>query len=291
MSPARALIALSLAGCVDHMSIGAIGEQRDASVLVDAGPTIRDASVVLDSTQIVDADAADADLGASDASFGGSDAGLSLRMRAFGREDVVNLVANCNGSCIDVEAIPEGGAPPYHFQWWDAHTERKRRYCPSDGGNQPVLGTVVSVTDARGESADVPLTAFLSAAECAPDAEPTPWQVCIADPPPGVPDCPSPQAPGTWFPLRQPLENAISVVAFWSGAFLFPTRMVVAVRTRVCGDLTVLSERTLGLFDSPIALIPPWYVDSVLVQFPDQPDGKPPPGVNVTVGSLCFSAL
>lgn len=47
------------------------------------------------------------------------------------REMKVTVVAvACAGDCVEVEAVAEGGHPPYHYAWSDGSTDASREICP-----------------------------------------------------------------------------------------------------------------------------------------------------------------
>jgi hypothetical protein len=268
--------------------IGAIAEQVDASIapLLDAAAPdvgLRDAMNARPR-----ADAAERPDASLYPDAGGT---LMVRIRAFGREDLSQLAAGCGSPCIDVEAIIEGGLPPYAVQWWDGETSARRKLCPAPRPDRaPPFDMLIDVVDAEGVIALHPPTFVSTQLECEADAPPQPWTLCLQSLVPGAPNCPGTQPPGVWFPLHPPLQSTSGGMSIgWTGAFVLPTRMVVAYRASACAEPVVLSDRTLGLLDPSYSLELPPSVDSVLVQFPDEAGGVPPFGVSVNLGGTCFS--
>jgi hypothetical protein len=181
--------------------------------------------------------------------------------------------------------------PPYAVQWWDGETSVRRKLCPAEAADRAIpFDMPIDVVDADGVIAFLPPTLVTTQVGCAADEVSQPRQLCLQSLLSGATNCPGTQPPGVWFPLHPPLQSTHGQVSIgWTGALVLPTRMVVAYRARECTEPLILSDRTLGLLDTSYSLELPPYVDSIVVQFPDEPGGLPPFGVSVNLGGTCYS--
>jgi hypothetical protein len=67
---------------------------------------------------------------------------------------VTVVAVSCAGDCVEVQAVAEGGHPPYHYTWSDGSTDAKRSICPDRA-----MRYEVSASDTGIDSPEFPYTA------------------------------------------------------------------------------------------------------------------------------------
>ncbi|MFT3921818.1 MAG: hypothetical protein QM778_04725 [Myxococcales bacterium] len=99
----RAVILLLVAGCSAGPFILNVGEEPQEAPAPTHEPPMQD---------------------------GGSAEALEIHLEDRQGREIEAESSRCAGDCVDVQAIPEGGYPPYTFRWEDGSTSAKRRICP-----------------------------------------------------------------------------------------------------------------------------------------------------------------
>ncbi len=119
--------------------------------------------------------------------FDGGGAGFSVDVENAAHVVLTTATVSCAGGCVDVQAVPQGGSPPYVYAWSDGSTAATRHICPT-----ATTTVSVSVNDAgvtSGELSRPPQKAKATLAievlgcpdAATPDAS-APGPLCISNP-------------------------------------------------------------------------------------------------------------
>lgn len=286
-TPRLLLAALLLGACVDHLKIGSIAPEVDAATTQDASVRPVDARV--------DAAAPPPDARPSEDAAVIRDAEPPTPMRAWlrilGREPISELTVNCGAACTAVEAIVEGGTPPYQFRWGDGQEGSPRLICATTNVLLPAPNApsvVLEVSDATQQLSGV-RPALSTPGECAPTGGPS-WNACIAPVELGA-RCDG-AAAGLWYDMITPWDEPSSQARFAFSLTAFASASVeVYTATSLCEGVALLGSGSVQFFSASfeLALQPqPFAPRYLMVRNLNAADGLLLPELTPIV-SVCFA--
>jgi hypothetical protein len=275
----RLLALLILSGCTDHLVIGAVDADDEASAgqpLLDAGyerePTWRDAGP----EQVLPWPEAGYEL----------DAGpLEIALRIFGREDVTSAFAPCGAGCTEVEVVVRGGRPPYDVSWADGMRGARRQMCP--GLHSFPLQEVVRVHDSSTQSLVLNPVVPLPGG-CSPEVtDGGSWHVCVEPPAGDGVTC----GGATWYALREPLEEEqVTLAVSFEVPLFVATSVELYAASEPCGAQTLVATADINAFTPSLSLDTStrgaplrWLV----LRAPGEAGGRLPAGLRPTF-NVCF---
>lgn len=283
------LVALLLGACTDHLTIGSIAAEVDAAAPEDASTGSIDAAA--------EAAAPPRDARTSEDASVSEDAALPLTtplrawLRVLGREPISELTVNCGAACTQVEAVVEGGKPPYRFRWGDGQEGNPRLICANTQVLLPAPGgppVVLEVTDATPQPWAVH-PALSTPGDCAPTGGPM-WNACIAPHDLGA-RCTG-AAAGLWYDMVTPWDEPSSQARF---AFTVPAFASASVEvytaTSLCEDLLLVGTANVQIFSPRLELAlqsPSPAPRYLMVRNVGAADGLLPPELTPAV-SVCFA--
>jgi hypothetical protein len=97
---------------------------------------------------------------------------LSLHVEDIDEMTIELITLACAGDCADVEAVANGGNPPYAFEWDDGSDDPRRRVCLTEDATLSVTATDTAISSEEFHYAAQTATSQLSATvlSCAGDA-------------------------------------------------------------------------------------------------------------------------